>query len=239
MLGESWPDSECGRILGTKKLLHSDDFCGIAVPCLKKRQIGERYMVVQTSIGDWATSKEKIVVKTPQKELVELSGEVIGKMQKISQLQDLPLSELHKIPLGRLRRDAVRLHAVCRYNKGVNKQSNYLTPTDVRCVDLHPDSMSEQWRKYAAFLLYHEYLHALGFTGHDRTFRALEKLWPDVDGQTMGKAFGEHLRKNSASWLWQCTDCGCSHARSKRSNGRYSCRTCKTALIDVSNQPQL
>ena len=205
---------------------------------LKKGLERGRRMVVQTSISDWAANRAKITVTDSQQELLALSAEVIDSMGKISQLQNLPVEELHNIPLGRLRRDAVRLHAACRYNRGVDKRADGLSPSDVRCVDVHPDSMSKQWRKYAAFLLYHEYLHALGFVGHDRTFRALERLWPDEEGRTMGKAFGEHLRRRSANWLWTCPQCGGEHARTKRSNGRYRCRTCMVTLLDVSTEPQ-
>ncbi len=205
---------------------------------LKKGREGGRRMVLQTNILDWAATQAMIRATNPQEELVALSAKVIGKMGRISQLQNLPVEELHDIPLGRLRRDAVRLHAVCRYNKGVDKRADGLSPSDVRRVDVHPDSINEQWRRYAAFLLYHEYLHALGFVGHDRTFRALERLWPDEEGRTMGKSFGDHLRRRSANWLWTCPQCGGEHARTKRSNGRYRCRTCRVTLLDVSTEPQ-
>lgn len=158
--------------------------------------------------------------------------EVIARMHDIPALEGLPIEALHDIPLGRLRRDATRLHAVCRYRKGV-RRAEISGPADVRCVDLHPAAMTQEWRRYAAFLLYHEYLHALGFTGHDRTFRALEALWPDAEAREMGPAFGAHLRARAAKWLWTCPSCGIEHPRSKRSNGRYRCRTCRVRLVDA------
>ena len=69
--------------------------------------------------------------------LEEIASTVVVKMQQIPQLNLLPVAELLKIPLGRLRRDATRLHAVCRYQKGV-KKSEISGPDDVRCVDVHP-----------------------------------------------------------------------------------------------------
>ena len=104
--------------------------------------------------------------------LADIAKAVVTRMRQIPQLSLLPVTELENIPLGRLRRDATRLHAVCRYQKGVRK-SEITGPNDVRCVDVHPAALTEEWRRYAAFLLYHEYLHALGFAGHDRTFRNL------------------------------------------------------------------
>ena len=53
----------------------------------------------------------------------------------------------------------------------------------MRKIDLHPDLFSEsRWERLAASVLYHEYLHALGFR-HCPTFRKLESLWPDVEAR--------------------------------------------------------
>ncbi len=135
--------------------------------------------------------------------LANMAKTVVSTMRQIPQLSLLPIAELEQIPLGRLRRDATRLHAVCRYHKGVRK-SEISGPRDVRCVDVHPAALTYDWQRYAEFLLYHEYLHALGFTGHDRTFRNLEALWPDEGARSMGKSFGSHLRNRAAKWLWTC-----------------------------------
>ncbi len=152
--------------------------------------------------------------------LADLAKAVIVTMHQIPELDQLPVHELQKIPLGRLRRDATRLHAVCRYQKGV-KKSEIVGPDDVRCVDVHPVALTADWQRYAAFLLYHEFLHALGFTGHDRTFRNLEALWPDIKARNMGKSFGNHLRRRAAKWLWTCPQCSKEHPRTRRGMGRY------------------
>ena len=168
--------------------------------------------------------------------LANLAKAVIVTMHQIPQLDQLPVHELQKIPLGRLRRDATRLHAVCRYQKGVRK-SEFVGPDDVRCVDVHPVALTEDWQRYAAFLLYHEFLHALGFTGHDRAFRNLEALWPDAEARNMGKSFGNHLRKRAAKWVWTCPQCSKEHPRTRRGMGRYRCRECRVVLLDVKGGP--
>ena len=164
--------------------------------------------------------------------LADIAKAVVTRMRQIPQLSLLPVSELQNIPLGRLRRDATRLHAVCRYQKGVRK-SEITGPNDVRCVDVHPAALTVEWQRYAAFLLYHEFLHALGFAGHDRTFRNLEALWPDEEAKKMGNSFGNHLRKRSAKWLWKCPQCLKEHPRTRRGKGRYRCRECRIVLDDV------
>ena len=53
--------------------------------------------------------------------LADLAKTVVTVMRQIPQLSLLPVAELEQVPLGRLRKDATRLHAVCRYQKGVKK----------------------------------------------------------------------------------------------------------------------
>ena len=67
--------------------------------------------------------------------VLELMGaRVISVMRGIPEISHLPVGELGGIPLGMLRRNATRLHAVCRYRKGVRK-SEGVAPADVRCID--------------------------------------------------------------------------------------------------------
>ena len=56
-------------------------------------------------------------------QLDEWSSEVISVMAEISEISHLNVAELHDVPLGLLRRNATRLHAICRYKKGVKKNS--------------------------------------------------------------------------------------------------------------------
>ena len=169
-------------------------------------------------------------MEDPTLELIRFR--VLTTMAGIEALDDEDLTPLAKIPLGRLRKDATRLHAVCRFHKGVRKSDPDIGPDDVRIISIHPQALTESWMQYADFLLYHEFLHALGNAGHDRSFRNLEAEWPDSEAHGMGEVFGAHLRKRNAKWLWHCPDCGWSTARTVKSRGRYLCRGCKVKLLD-------
>ena len=173
-----------------------------------------------------------IFIQAPSLSLEETSLSVIEEMMNMPDLSDLHVEGLSQIPLGKLRINAVRLHAVCRYKKGVRKTDKIL-PLNVKCIDIHPRVMSHRWMRYGKFLLYHEYLHALGFTNHGKEFRRLEALWYDQDAKNLGNSFGLFIRKLNDRWLWLCPSCGIRYSRSKRSNGRYRCRFCNTNLIDV------
>ena len=168
--------------------------------------------------------------------LRKIANSVIQTMHEIPELNHLQVEQLHEIPLGFLRKDATRLHAVCRYRKGITK-SQISGPRDVRCVDVHPVALENEFRLYAAFLLYHEFLHALGFTGHDRTFRRLETLWPNTTATKMGQTFGLHLRRKRFKWLWRCPKCSKEYPRNRRGNGRYRCRECRVVLMDIPTEP--
>ncbi len=162
---------------------------------------------------------------------------VIQTMLEINIAKAKEIEALRQVPLNRLRRDATRLHAVCRFRRkaGIGRP---LSTTDVREIALHPVAFEQRWSRYAHFLLYHEFLHGLGNIGHDRHFRYLESLWPDERAKGMGKEFGRHLRARQKRWLWSCNNCGKQHPRSRKSNGRYLCRKCGTRLEDVSVERQ-
>ena len=183
-----------------------------------------------------AKDVERFVILPPDRSfpLEEMSSLIIKEMMNIQDLSNLNVEGLSQIPLGKLRIDAVRLHAVCRYKKGV-KKTDEITPDSVRCIDIHPRVLNVRWERYANFLLFHEYLHALGFSNHGKEFRRLEALWHDDEARDMGRSFGIHLRKMNARWIWICPSCDIKHMRSKRSNGRYRCRSCLCSLIDVEN----
>jgi predicted RNA-binding Zn-ribbon protein involved in translation (DUF1610 family) len=159
---------------------------------------------------------------------------VLATMASMESLDSENLTPLADIPLGKLRVDATRLHAVCRYHKGVQKSDPSLGPNDVRKVAVHPVALAPEWERYAEFLLFHEFLHALGHAGHDRIFRKLEADWPDYEATQMGETFGTHLRERNAKWRWLCPQCGWNTARSVKSRGRYLCRGCRVKLVDES-----
>ena len=166
-------------------------------------------------------------------ELKQISIEVIQVMHTLPELAHLDLDALPEVSLGYLRRDAINRHAVCRYRRGV-RRGQKVGPAQVRCVDLHPNALAVEWERYARFLLYHEYLHALGFTDHGREFRRLEALWPDREARSQDILFARMLRERNARWIWSCTTgCGIRYPRARRGNGRYQCRRCKRPLEDL------
>ena len=164
--------------------------------------------------------------------LENMSDFVIEEMKNMPDLSELHIGGLPQIPLGKLRINAVRLHAVCRYKEGVRK-TDQISPDSVKCIDIHPLALNDKWGKYANFLLFHEYLHALGFSNHGKEFRRLEALWHDGEAREMGHSFSTYLRNLNGKWLWICPSCDKKHVRSKRSNGRYRCGLCLSSLIDV------
>tara|TARA_B100001750_G_scaffold182894_1_gene151601 strand:- start:179 stop:703 length:525 start_codon:yes stop_codon:yes gene_type:complete len=164
--------------------------------------------------------------------MAELASSVIHTMCQIPQLNHLPIEELEEIPLGKLRRNATRTHGICRY-KSVKDDDGGVVRV-ARCIDLHPHILTDEWSRYAEFVLYHEFLHALGYMSHNKEFRNMEALWPDEESRDMGKAFGKSVREiNPPKWLLTCPQCGKEYARYKKGNGRYRCRNCRVVLVDI------
>ena len=134
-------------------------------------------------------------------ELVELREFVIEVMASMEIWSEELLTKLTTIDLGVLRKNATQRHGVTRWRQGVR---NPTIPEEVKVIELHPKLLSSEWKPYAAWVLHHEFVHALGYTSHDSTFRSLERLWPSKDASTMGVKFTELLRKQRAKWLWVC-----------------------------------
>ena len=165
-------------------------------------------------------------------ELKELSEFVIEVMSAMEIWSKEQLTKLTEIELGVLRRSATQRHGVTRWKRGVTNPS---MPEEVEVIDIHPRLLSKDWMPYAAWVLHHEFVHALGFTAHDAKFRSLERMWPSQKSSMMGKEFTEILRKERAKWLWICSTCGKDYPRQKPGKGRYLCRKCRTVLIDKPN----
>tara|TARA_B100000941_G_scaffold95092_1_gene66133 strand:- start:18527 stop:19066 length:540 start_codon:yes stop_codon:yes gene_type:complete len=140
------------------------------------------------------------------------------------------LTSLSYVKLGVLRKNATQRHGVTRWKRGV-KAPKHIHEVDV--VDLHPRLLFEDWKPYAAWVLHHEFVHALGYFAHDSAFRTLEQLWPSKKSSKMGYKFTEMLRREKATWLWVCPKCKKEFPRQKQGNGRYMCKNCKCALDDV------
>jgi hypothetical protein len=112
---------------------------------------------------------------------------VIPVMEDMEELSDLPVSDLYVVPLGLLRRDNIRALGKCRFHRESFRERKYwpeeprIEPKDVRRIDLCRTMLSPEWIRVAISVLFHEYLHALGFGRHCPMFRSLEALWPDED----------------------------------------------------------
>ena len=143
-----------------------------------------------------------------------------------------PTNSLREIPLGLLRISSIRRHAVCRYKAGITKGMR-TGPADVKEICLHPISLYPEWIEYGEFLLYHEYIHALGLSNHGPYFRYLESLWPNNKVMIVGSSFSQHLVLRNSKWLWSCMSCGFNSPRSIRNNSRYACSLCNIVLVDL------
>ena len=167
-------------------------------------------------------------------ELANLRDFVIEVMMAMEVWSEEQLTKLLEIDLGLLRKNATQRHGVTRWKRGVLKPTH---PEQVEVIDLHPRLLSQEWMPYAAWVLHHEFVHALGYTAHDSKFRSLEALWPSQESSKMGSRFTETLRREKATWLWVCPDCEKEYPRQKPGKGRYLCRICRTVLKDVPNNP--
>ncbi|HJL96587.1 MAG TPA: hypothetical protein QF401_00390 [Candidatus Poseidoniaceae archaeon] len=172
-------------------------------------------------------SKEQTIL------LNELRDFVIDVMLDMPEWVDANVERLRTITLGVLRRNATQRHGVTRWKRGVNPAS--LELEDVEVIDLHPKLLNLKWRAYSAFVLHHEYIHALGLRAHNSIFRQLESAWPGHKASTHGIQFTEYLRREKAIWLWCCPKCQQEFPRQKPSRRRFRCRKCNTTLIDKKN----
>ncbi|MFZ8905984.1 MAG: hypothetical protein ACO2Y2_01355 [Poseidonia sp.] len=155
-----------------------------------------------------------------------LRAEVLAEMLAIGMLSAEHRQTLQAVPLGVLRSNATQRHGVTRWS------GDGQGGLKVDVVDLNPHLLTEHWRDYAAFVLFHEYLHVLGHRAHDRTFRALESRWPNTTASSRGKAFTHARRLARASWHWVCPTCEERYPRQRKGQGRYMCRRCKSVLKD-------
>ena len=177
------------------------------------------------------------MAKPSKKQAVELNklrDFVIEVMSSMDFWSKEALTKLLDIDLGVLRRNATQRHGVTRWRKGIAKPTK---PEEVDVIDLHPRLLTDEWMPYAGWVLHHEFVHAMGYTAHDAKFRALESMWPSVKSSKMGLKFTEVLRREIATWLWFCEDCGKEYPRQKKGRGRYMCRECKTVLKDLPANP--
>ena len=163
-------------------------------------------------------------------DLEERSQRVISVMGGIDGLSHLRVDQLHRVPLGLLKRGTYGRHGVCRFKRGSKVP---LSPSKVRCIEIHPLLLTEEWSRYADFVLYHEFLHALlPVSGHGPEFRALESLWPDEEADDMGRGFSNFIRERRPDilkWELRCPNCEWRYLRKKPMIGGR-CVKCKATL---------
>ena len=163
-------------------------------------------------------------------DLEERSQRVISIMMGIGELSHLRIDHLHRVPLGLLKEGTYGRHGVCRFKRGSKIP---LSPLKVRCIEIHPLLLTEEWSRYADFVLYHEFLHALlPVSGHGPEFRALEALWPDEEADDMVNGFCDFIRERRSDilkWELHCPNCGWRYLRKKPMVGGR-CVKCKTTL---------
>ena len=164
---------------------------------------------------------------TQQGFLEGLRRDVLEVMQSLFILEQSNDALLSDVKLGVLRSNATQRHGATRWQR---KPDGSL---DLEVVDLHPALLVGQWRPYALFVLFHEFLHVVGHRAHDATFRDLERLWPDKAAAQQGKEFTHERRLERAQWHWVCPTCGQRYPRQRRGSGRYLCKACKAVLVDV------
>ena len=169
--------------------------------------------------------------KLQAEQLSKLRVIVIEIMKDMAIWQNFDLDLLYQIPLAVLKRNATQRHGATKWQRGISREQVGLEFVEV--IELHPELLSGDWNAYAAFVLHHEFIHALGFLNHVSEFRHLEYSWPGVDAGVIGPDFTEFLRRKSAKWLWKCVTCSKSFPRKKPSKGKYRCRKCSTTLTDV------
>ena len=167
--------------------------------------------------------------QTQSKWLEDIRTIVFEVMATLDKWSSSELAELKPITLGVLRSTATRRHGVTRWMLGSTPP---LIAKKVETIDLHPQLLTEKWLAYGAKVLFHEYLHALGYIKHDALFNRLESLWPSKEAKEMGRSFTTEMREVRAQWIWRCVNCNLSHNRQRRSNGRYQCRKCGELLQD-------
>ena len=172
-------------------------------------------------------------------ELEEISQRVISVMEGIDGLSHLRVNELSSIPLGTLREGTYNLQGACRYRKGIWHRVAKGTakgPREVRCIDIHPLLLTDEWSRYADHVLFHEYLHALlPAVGHGPEFRALESLWPDSGAIAMKDEFDRFIRERRSDilkWELSCPNCEYRYLSKKPLVGAR-CRKCKTPLENI------
>jgi len=158
--------------------------------------------------------------------LLRLREHVVSHMNDLGMLGPGNQELLFNTPLGVLRKNATQRHGVTRWKR-------HQEGLELLTVDLHPRLLTEEWTDYGTFVMFHEFIHALGWRAHDAEFRSLEARWPNKQAVSQGPLFTNTLRLEQAKWIWYCPSCEGKFPRKRRANGRFQCRGCKVNLLDM------
>ena len=143
------------------------------------------------------------------------------------------ISELKNIKMGLLRKSSVYRHGVTRYLPTNKWNSTNPNPSCVRVVDIHPLLLESEWEIYREIIIFHEFIHCLGYLGHDKIFYKLESLWPTIkQKKSLGNKFMNILKLKNSTWKWVCPKCNIEVFRQRKSSGKYICIKCKCKLLD-------
>ena len=88
--------------------------------------------------------------------LEHLRRDVLEVMQSLFTLDEDKHVLLSDVKLGVLRSNATQRHGATRWKRQPDGS------LDLEVVDLHPALLVGEWRGYALFVLFHEFLHVVG-----------------------------------------------------------------------------
>ncbi|MBJ23187.1 MAG: hypothetical protein CMB64_00815 [Euryarchaeota archaeon] len=173
-------------------------------------------------------------MKKIKNNILESSREkVLKTMEQINFFTQNDIKELKKVKIGFLRKNAVYRHGVTRFLPTKKWNKINADPSCVRIVDIHPLLIENEWETYREIIIYHEFIHCLGYIGHDKSFYKIEALWPTINQkEILGQKFMNVLKLKNSKWKWKCNKCQIHVLRQKKSSGRYICRKCNSKLID-------
>ena len=158
---------------------------------------------------------------------------VLRTMSQMDFFTDIDLNALEMIKFGLLRKNSVYRHGVTRFLPKNKWNSKIPNPSCVKVVDIHPLLLNYEWEIYREIIIFHEFIHCLGYLGHNKQFYKLESLWPTINQkETLGRKFMEVLKLKNSTWKWICPKCNLKVLRQRKSSGKYICKKCNCKLID-------
>ncbi len=158
---------------------------------------------------------------------------VLRTMSNINFFTKKNLSDLEHVRLGLLRKNSVYRHGVTRFLPKNKWNSNTPNPYCVKIVDIHPLLLEAEWSIYREIIIFHEFIHCLGYLGHNKEFYNLESLWPTINQKKeLGQKFMQTLKQKNSTWKWICPKCNMNVLRQRKSLGKYICKKCNCKLID-------